>query len=151
MIIRQATIADASAISLLWEQMVKEVYPKFTPNRKWWEKMMVALIESPMVQYTVVVAEQQSEIIGFIDGLVFPEPSTGKIHGVGQHFFILPEYRHSSIAGRLYGSIVGHALKKKAEVLEFFCSPENIQFWNKRGYGLMRCVMRKETQLCTTP
>ena len=151
MIIRHATKDDAYEVSLLWEKMVKEMRPEFTPNRGWWEKMMIALIESPTVQYTVIVAERQGEIIGFIDGLIFPEPSTGKIHGVGQHFFILPKYRHSSIAGRLYGSIVGHALKKKAEVLEFFCSPENIQFWNKRGYGLMRCVMRKETQLCTTP
>ena len=144
MIIRTATKEDAYKVSCLWEQMVNESRPKFTPNREWWEKMFVSLMDTPILQYNVVVAEYEGAIVGFIDGLIFPEPSTGKIHGVGKHFFVLPEHRKSTIAGRLYVDIVGIALKSGAEVLEFFCFPKGINFWEKRGYGLSQCMMQRE-------
>ena len=144
MIIRTATKEDAYKVSCLWEQMVNESRPDFTPNREWWEKMFISFMNTPIIKYNVVVAEYEGELVGFIDGFVFPEPSTGKVHGVGQHFYILPEHRQSTIAGRLYVDIVGIALRSGAEVLEFFCFPEGIPFWSKRGFTTARIMMRRE-------
>ena len=143
--IRLAIKDDAPKVSALWEMMVNEMRPEWTPNRQWWEKMFIALLDTPLVQYTVVVAEEAGgNLVGFIDGLILPEPSTGKIHGVGQNFYIMPEYSNSTIAGRLYANIISVALKGGVQILEFFCFPDGIKFWNKRGYGLTRCMMRRE-------
>jgi len=142
--IREATKDDVENISILWEMMVNEMRPELTPNKNWWASMCKSFLAQETTGYKIVVAQKEDEIIGFVDGFIFPEPSTGKIHGVGQHFFILPEYRKGSAAAGLYKTIVSIAIKKGAEVLEFFCFPEGMKFWGKRGYKLTRCMMRRE-------
>lgn len=143
MIVRKATPDDIERVSILWEQMVKEMRPDFTPNRQWWMQMCQSFMSNGFIEYELIVAEDNDKIIGFIDGMMFPEPSTGKVHGTGQHFYILPEYRKTMVAAKLYRQIISIAIKKGIDAVEFFCFPESIKFWKKRGYNLTRCMMRR--------
>lgn len=137
--IRLATENDLPAASALWEQMVLSMRPEWTPNRTLWESMAKTMLNSGL--YSLLIAEKDNVIVGFIDGMIFTEPSTGKVHGVGQHFFILPEYR-GRLGGELYRGMVSLALKKGAEVLEFFCFPEELSFWRRHGFGPARVMVR---------
>ena len=137
--IRLATTEDVKEISALWEKMVLSMRPEWEPRRDIWEAMCVAMLDSGY--YSILVAEKDNKIVGFVDGLVTPEPASGKIHGVGQHFFIVPEYR-GMLGGELYREIVSLALKKGAEVLEFFCFPEELTFWQRHGYQAGRIMVR---------
>lgn len=143
--IRQATKDDIPKIVELWEQMVNEARGQWLPNKDIWAAMAVQLMQSGM--YHLLVAEEKGEMIGFIDGMMFNEPSTGKMHGVGQHFFIKPEHRKSMVGGELYREIMVIALSKGAEILEFFCFPEMIKEWVKRGFFPARILMRREVNV----
>jgi len=136
--IREATPVDIPAISALWEQMVREMRPGWTPRRDIWEEMCRTLMDQPF--YTVLVAEGNG-IVGFADGMIFIEPSTGQVHGVGQHFYVIPEQR-GFVGGILYREIVSRALAGGAKVLEFFCFPEELSLWGRHGYQPARAMVR---------
>ena len=142
-VIRLGTQEDITQISKLWLQMVNELRPGLKPNVSWWQTMCRNFMDATNL-YTVIVALDKSTIIGFVDGFIFPEPATGKAHGVAQHFFILPEYRKTNIAQRLYLQILKLAKQKKASCVEFFCFSDNKEFWLKKNYKEMRIMMRKE-------
>ena len=83
------------------------------------------------------------KIVGFIDGLAFPEPSTGMMHGVGQHMYISPEYRNTSVALKIYRRIMQVARHFKVKNWEFFCAADNTELWTKKGYIPQRIMMRR--------
>lgn len=145
MIYREATIDDIEAIADLWEAMVIEMRPGWSPDKELWADMAKALVSMDGLSYTIIVSEtEDNEIVGFVDGMIFQEPSTGKRHGVGQHFYVVPFYRKSHVGAKLYESIISEALRNDAEILEFFCFPEDLEFWGKRGFKQVRCLVRRE-------
>jgi len=147
-IIRYARPHDVEEIASLWERMVKELKPDYAPNVSWWVGMARTLLKSEAYYALTAVDDETGRIIGFLDGFLYPEPSTGKLHGVGQHFFLIPEYRKTSIAGRLYREAVRKARAAGATVLEFFCFPAEQPFWESKGYAPVRMIMRRD--LCST-
>ncbi len=142
LVIRLGNKKDVEQISKLWFQMVNELRPDWKPNINWWKKMCYALLDMKDF-YSIAVAEIKGEIVGFMDGLAFPEPSTGKLHGVAQHFYILPKYRKSNVALKLYRYVLRLAQERKVEIFEFFCFSDNKDFWSKKGYKEIRTMMRR--------
>lgn len=139
--IRAAIESDLKEIALLWKQMVLEKKPSWIPDVNIWLIMAKQLMASGI--YTILVGIVDGKIVGFVDGMIFVEPSTGKKHGVGQHFYVIPEHR-GYIGGQLYKEIVYEAVKKDVEVLEFFSFPEEVKTWFDRGFSIARCLMRRE-------
>jgi GNAT superfamily N-acetyltransferase len=128
-------------ISNLWLALVKELAPDYTPNRDWWCDMAENLIKTDV--YHILAYESGSKLIGFIDFFIYPEPSTGKIHGVGQHFYVLPEYRYTGISGKLYRSAIKYGKDHGAEMMEFCCFYADINKWQRKGYIPLRAIMRR--------
>lgn len=138
--IRPATTEDVGRIAELWEAMVREMRPDWNPRRDVWQEMCLQLMAQP--QYVMFVAEVDGGIVGFADGLMFLEPSTGKFHGVGQHFYISHSHRKGILPGLLYREIISTSLLRGAEVLEFFCFQEELPFWRRHGYNPARVMVR---------
>lgn len=147
-IIRYARPHDVEEIASLWERMVKELKPDYAPNVSWWAGMAKVLLNTDAYRCLTAVDDCTGRIIGFLDGFLYPEPSTGKLHAVGQHFYVLPEYRGTSTAGRLYKEAIRAARAAGSTVLEFFCFPAEQSFWENKGYAPTRMMMRRS--LCTT-
>jgi len=61
-LIREATIDDLETVSGLWERMVKEMRPDWTPRRDIWEGMCATLMAQAF--YTVLVAEVEGVAVG---------------------------------------------------------------------------------------
>jgi GNAT superfamily N-acetyltransferase len=139
--IRVATKEDAHQISILWKDMVMEARPNWNPNAYDWQKMCEDLLCSGI--YHIVVFEHNKTIVGFIDGMIFPEPSTGKKHGVAQHFYVVPEHRGTGVSGKLYEEILFVAMQNGATILELFCFPEMEKYWQDRGFETKRLMMRR--------
>lgn len=140
--VRIAEPEDIQQVSDLWLKMVNEIYPENTPRQDWWIEICKALMTTE--RYFIVIAEVDGRIVGFIDGFAFPEPSTGKIHGVGQHMYVSPEYRSTSAARKLYKKGIQIARRLfNVQVREFYCTPENRPFWEKKGYVSHRLMMRR--------
>lgn len=130
--IRQATSKDILQVSLLWLKMVRELTPYNTPNIEWWKSREHYLM--CMENYMMYVAEDDGKLIGFIDQMVCPEPSNSKIIGIGQTFYVLPEYRNSNVAGRLWKKFIRHFKEKGAQEIEVICADEQKPLWERHGF-----------------
>jgi ribosomal protein S18 acetylase RimI-like enzyme len=131
--IRPANEKDILQVSLLWLKMVRELTPHTKPNVEWWKSRQGYLM--CMENYAMHVAEDEDgKLVGFIDHMVCPEPSNSKILGIGQTLYVLPQYRNSYIAGRLWKMMLKHFKEKKVQEIEIICADEQKPFWKKRGF-----------------
>lgn len=140
--IRLATAADVLKVGRLWLQMVSEVMPDGRPNVDWWRRRQLELLEAP--NYTMWVAEEGGRVLGFVDYLIFPEPATSRLHGVGQSFYVLPECRGNGVSGRLWKKAVTELKKDGAQDLEIICADKQRPFWEKRGFRFRYSYMRRK-------
>lgn len=138
--IRKANEDDLDEINLLWLKMVKELTEYHNPNLEWWKNIARDSLKSGT--YTILIALVNSKIVGFIDWFYFPEPLTGKIHAVGQHFFVHPAYRKTSVGYLLYKNGLKMVKEKNIKVLDLFSSIKDNK-WNKIGYIPIRKIMRR--------
>jgi len=138
--IRIATKKDLYEVSKLWIEMSKELVPEREPNVEQWIEMCSNLFDAGM--YYLVVYEVR-EILGFVDGMVFDEPSTGQKHATAQHYYVLPEYRKTKIASLLYNKAIEIGIEKKATAVGIYCLPEMEQFWNDKGFKKKQIVMER--------
>lgn len=139
--IRRGTISDLHKIANLWLKLVNELAPELTPNAIWWKKLAGEHIKTN--NYMIFVAELGGRIIGFIDYFLFPEPATSKLHCVGQHLYILPEYRKQNVAGNLWKTAIKTSKLQGAQVHELFCFEKEVAFWNKRKFHVKRLLLRR--------
>ena len=141
--VRQATEADIVKASRLWLEMLAEMAPQFdTPNVQWWRE--IAAVNMRQGQYHMLVVDDGGKIVGFLDWFLFPEPSTGKVHVVGQHFYLKPEYRGHGLGRELYEKAVSWVREHKLGTIELFCFDKELPMWEKRGFKPLRTLLRKE-------
>lgn len=140
--IRFATKEDLPEISKLWIAMVKELKSKWHPDVKNWIKITSTLLDSDM--HGIVIAIEDSKIVGFLEGIIFYDPAISKNRGIGQYFYVIPKYRNTKIAESLYEEILVQALKRNTESFELFCLPEKEEYWSKRGFVKTQIIMRME-------
>ena len=140
--IRSAIISDIIKVSRLWMQMVTELAPELTPNAYWWRVQAESALKQD--NYFMYVAEEGGKIIGFIDYFLFAEPATGMRHCVGQHFFVLPEYRGGSTSASLWKTVMRVSKAQGSQIWELFCFEKEKEFWGKKGFSQKRCLVRKE-------
>jgi GNAT superfamily N-acetyltransferase len=141
MIIRKGTSNDILKVSRLWLQMAQELAPKETPNVEWWRKISAGMMKNG--GYHIFLAEDGGKIVGFLDFFLFPEPLTGKLHMVGQHFFVLPEHRNNAVSGKIYRESLKFGKASGAKVAELFCFDNEKDMWMKKGYKPVRSMVRR--------
>jgi len=140
--IRLGELKDIPEVSGLWLEMVAELAPDFKPNVKWWIELATNTMESGV--YSMFVAEEFGCIVGFIDYFIFPEPSDGKVHMVGQHLFVYPEYRGMKVSEGLYRAAIKRGKSQGAEVRELCCFDSEKEMWEKKGYKSLRSFVRRD-------
>ena len=144
MLIRQGNEGDIVKASRLWLEMVEEMRPDFTPNVEWWRKIARESMRSGA--YFLLVADDGGKINGFLDWFLFPEPSTGQIHMVGQHLYLKPEFRGTGIGREMYETALEFGKTRGIKTFELFCFDAEQPYWEKRGFAPLRTLMRKEIQ-----
>ena len=130
--IRLAENKDIEEVGKLWIKMVKELNPEHTPNIDWWHRLTGELLKTEDTYY-LTVAEKDNTIIGFLDALKFYNPTTGKLHGIGQSFYVLPEHRNAKISVKIYKFVLNIAKEQHIEILELITPLKD--FWKKKGYN----------------
>lgn len=140
--IRDAYEADIVKASRLWLEMVNEMRPDFTPNIGWWRKIATDAMRQG--SYFMIVADDGGKVVGFLDWFLFPEPSTGKVHAVGQHLFLKPELRGTGIGRCLYESAIEKVKETGILTVELFCFENEKPMWEKRGFVPLRTLLRKQ-------
>ena len=138
--IRLATKDDLHEISRLWVMMVNELKKEWTPDPEGWVNISKELLGTGT--HEIAISIEDNKIVGFLQGIVFYDPSISKKRSVGQYFFVLPEYRNTSVAESLYEEILVQSLKNGSDSLELFCLPDMEEYWNKRGFKKDQLLMR---------
>ncbi len=133
---------DIDSVGLLWLDMVNEMMPNEKPRMDWWLKIAKHLYGTGM--YSIVIARYMERIIGFIDYVLFPEPSTGEYHGVAQCLYVVPEYRNKKrISFNMVRMAIRNSKIRGAKKIEFFVMHDDQKKWIRRGYYPYRTMMRR--------
>ena len=140
--IRQANESDVLKVSRLWLEMVQEMKPEYTPNIMWWRQIAHESLKAG--HYHILVAEEGGRVEGFVDWFVFPEPSTGKFHAIGQHLFLKPSRRGEGIGRDLYDKAIGWAKDHGIATVDMFCFDKEKPMWEAKGFSPLRSLLRKE-------
>src|SRR3972149_3738791 len=142
--IRPALIVDLNAIAVMWVDMVKEEFGEnSTPDISNW----INLFSEKMVNnehFTMLVAENGDGIVGYISGEVFVEPANGKMTGVSHSMYVKPPYRNLGISNLLYHRFAKRLIKQGVKTISFYCNPEKISYWEKKGFTPSIILMTKE-------
>jgi GNAT superfamily N-acetyltransferase len=126
--------------------MVAELGPDLTPNVQMWRNHATNFMRGK--NYFLFVGEEGGKLCGFMDFFIFPEPATGTRHCVGQHFYVLPEYRNTSLPGNLYREFFGGAKYFKCKNLEICCFENELSFWKKHKFNVKRLMLRRALKGC---
>ena len=144
--IRRVSFEELTKVADLWVKMVLETRPDWKPRKDWWLAMAENLMDNG--NYYVLAINDHGVFKGFLDCILFPEPSTGKIHAVGQHFFVEKELRRTGLAGIMYQKMVKAVSNEHDfDYVDLFCFQGQKPFWENRGFKQVRCLMRKDVNI----
>jgi GNAT superfamily N-acetyltransferase len=141
MIIRRGLVTDIFELSRLWKAFVKESDQELNPNLAMWRDFVVSMMRYD--GYYLFVAEQDDEILGFIDYAIQPEPGKGILIAVINYFYVVPELRNTDISGSLWKTAIESARNNNAKEFSSICFPDKINFWEKHGFKKQFYGIRK--------
>lgn len=146
MIIRDATIEDLPEMSGLWVSMLKETNPEVAPNAEWWKQSQKEMMENRDnmgVHYYPYVAIVNDRMVGFIIGILYSDATASQSVALGQDFYVLPDWRNTSISEGLYGKLVRMGKSLKADCIEMTCFEDQLEFWGNSGYSVQKYCIRR--------
>lgn len=144
-IIRVAAIDEIGAIADLWILMCKELNPQAKPDKQAWIQIIHGLYKTG--KYHIVVAEADGQLVGFVDGFVYLEPASGELTGISQHIYILPKYRMSIVALRLYERIVHLVNGDGATTIQITSDLSTVRMWKRKGFVVKNFIMSKKVEV----
>jgi len=122
--------------------MTNDLTPGCNPRLDWWMNYTNSLLRSG--DYRVIVYRYNDRIIGFVDGFLLKEPSSGELHGVVQYLYVLSEFRIHSVAGKeLYKAIIRYFIECHTDTIDFMCPCEDVLKWERRNSKPVYIVMRR--------
>ena len=142
--IRQAGKEDIEGILKLWAGFVEELYPEEKPSIEDYKKQLESFMVSPM--YSMKVAEDNGEIIGFMDGVVINDPLVGGPCGYGRQLYVTPEYRKYMLGLKLYRSQEKWARDRGALYIKHYCTDRMQRFYERLGYIKTDSLMQKKLE-----
>lgn len=137
----KGTIEDIEEVSQLWLEMVKELAPSYEPRVDWWQVIAKRAMEGG--DYRLFILKDDESMVGFVDFFIFPEPSTGMLHSVGQHLYVQPAYRDNKMTGRLWRAAIKEAKNSGSKNIELCCFDNEQSGWQKKGFVPVRTLMRR--------
>ena len=137
----RSDIFDLRTLSLLWVEMIQEIYPHASPNVSVWREQMEKYMA--FKEYRCFHALLGKAFIGFVDGLMFHDPATDKKVAMGNHFYVLPKYRGTP-GLLLYRRLVAVGKEHGAEAIELISYANKKCFWESKGMHNNKYYMRRD-------
>jgi len=142
--VRPAELSDLHDLGTLWVEMVGEEFGNNVwADELYWERVIGVAIEGDK-NFVMFIAEDDNTPVGFIMGQIYYEPSDSKMHGISQHIYVVPEYRHTGVAIRLYHTLAKTMKSMGVEVMSLYCIPSRSEFWARKGFKPIQTMFSKE-------
>ncbi len=145
MIVRDATPKDLAEMSSLWLSMLKETNPGIKPNVELWSNNQNDLLKQRALgaHYYPYVAIVDGQMVGFIIGMLYQDPTTDQSVAFGQDFYVLPEARNKKTSAVLYGKLVRMGKSLNADCIEMTCFEGQLEFWGEKDYSVQKYCIRR--------
>jgi len=142
--IRPSQMSDIHDLGILWNKMhSEELGPGVVSDYLFWELVVGQAIHSNK-DFVCFIAIDDDSPVGFIMGNRYYEPSDSRIHGISQHIYVLPEYRNTGTAMRLYRSLAKTFKTLGVQVISLYCLPARTSFWIRKGFKPVQTMFSKE-------
>jgi GNAT superfamily N-acetyltransferase len=142
--IRLATKNDLPDVWKLWLALIKETYPDESPSIEMIISDTLFLMNNNP-NYSLIVAEEEGEIVGFVDGVVVADPVIGKMCGRGRHLYVKPSCRTQVIGVQLFRAQEEWGRKSRGiKAGKVNCIPEMVPLYEMLGYRTIEILMFKE-------
>jgi GNAT superfamily N-acetyltransferase len=105
-VVREATGKDVEGVINVLKS-TKLAEEAWTGNERWVKKALRDFLNHE--NYTILVAEQDDRIVGFIDYVVFPSFWEGSKQGLINHLFVHADSQGKGVGAGLVKAIVAHA------------------------------------------
>lgn len=138
-----ATTGDLLELANLWYRFAKEAEPTDAPNKELWIKGIKNFIENETTPYRMVVGREDGVIVAFADAFIIHQPSTDKIHGIGQHFYTHPLYRKTLVSSIMLKKLIDWGKGHKVEIIELFTDTLDDSFWLKHKFKPQTLMVRR--------
>ncbi len=112
--------------------MAKELSPDRTPDMNLWKNDTENLIRTG--NYSVFLAEEGGKVVGFSSYLRFNDAASGEKQAIGQHIYVLPEFRKRGISGILYRKVMKEASKNGCKNMLVDCHQGQFALWTRHGF-----------------
>src|SRR5208337_509903 len=132
MIIREAGESDLEKVARLWFLMAKELAPSLTPDMNVWKRTTEGVIKAGA--YSIFVADDGGKLVGFSSYMRFDDAATGDKQAIGQHIYVLPEFRKLGISGILYRKVMKSAKINGCKNMMVDCMQGQFAFWMAHGF-----------------
>ena len=141
--IRRAVKGDLLQVLRLWLDMIRETYPENNPSLDKAFTGFLNLMDNPA--YNMWVADDDGDIVGFVDGFVVDDPIIGKICGVGMHGYVKPEHRKSLTGIKLHTTFFEEEIKEHGlKAIKLNCIPSMVPYYEMLGFKQKEILMYKE-------
>lgn len=138
-----ATTDDLPELSDLWYKFAKEAAPEDNPNKGLWMSTIESYLKNDSTPYKMVVGRDDGTIISFADVFIMHQPSTDKIHGIGQHFYTHPAYRKSMVSSMVLKKLMDWGKAQGVEIIELFTDTIEDSFWLRHKFKPQTLMVRR--------
>ena len=141
--IRPAVKNDLPEVGKLWLELVKETYPNETPS---FEMMIqdTLFMMNTHPGYSMFVAEDGGEIIGFVDAVYSNDAVLGKLCGRARHLYVKPQYRPKLVGLKLFKVQEDWGIQHGAKAAKGNCIDSMVNIYKSFGYKAIETLMYKE-------
>jgi GNAT superfamily N-acetyltransferase len=141
--IRPAVKNDLPEVGKLWLSLVKETYPDEKPS---FEMMIqdTLFMMNTHPGYSMFVAEDGGEIVGFVDAVYSNDPVIGKLCGRARGLYVKPRYRSSLVGLELFKVQEAWGKQQGAKAAKGNCVASMVKIYESFGYKAIETLMYKK-------
>lgn len=122
--------------------MGAELHPGKKANVTGWIEGTEALMNGS--SYSLIVADDEGEIVGFMDYILVEEPEMEVKLSFYRHWFIKQEYRGGLLAKNMWDYCVIHERGRGATRSQFLVDEKQLEMWLSRGCKVSQYLIERE-------
>lgn len=142
--IRPVKSEELKEVSLMWEDMQKEIYKDSECKPNWWILETSNLIDRN--DFELYVITESGKLIGFFDLYWFLNSSQGRFEVHSRYVFIKSEHRGKMNKNKII-DFISNLMKKRGATHLILCTiEEKLKSWKKVGFKEKGYILELEVK-----
>jgi GNAT superfamily N-acetyltransferase len=140
--VRYGNENDIPICGEFWKALVQEEYPFTNPDVTTWCSQFGNTIKNE--RNRVFIGEYDGKIVGFLSGMWFKDLGFGDKVGMGEFFYILPEYRKKGVGKAIHEKYKTVCKELGLSRVVRQIKPEKAQYLVDKGQKIISVIIEQE-------